>query len=1562
MERQISAYRSYFTQLMVPRDHFNSYIDNLVYTLDHKRTALAWRSFAVIESFNDLTTLDRIISPARLHTPKATLGFVFTGQGAQWPGMGRELSIFPAFQRSLQKSELDLSDIGCPWLLQKELGKEGEHSSIHCPDYSQPICTAVQIALIDLLNDFGIEPVAVIGHSSGEIAAAYAFGAISAKSALKLAYFRGLVSASLVASKQGGMLSVGLSPTDVQPYIDEASSRFRFCDLTTACINSHKNVTVSGSVDQIEALKVLLDERKIFARKLQTGVAYHSPHMRPIADKYRSLIQGIEKGERASRCNIMISSVTAERITAAELQDPEYWVTNLVSPVKFSEAINHFIGAKAQIIRKKLDLSHRHKLNLNMLVEVGPHSALQGPIRYQLTRTHVSHNIAYTSVLRRHSSALKTILGTVGEIKCFGYPVDLVKICVPRKKSPNDLMVLPDLPSYQFDHSKSYWFESRINNRFRTQRQGKLDLLGKPVSDWNPLESKWRHHLRVAEMPWMEDHVINGATIYPGAGMLVMAIEAAHQMADQARKILGFELKDVYFREPLSITRDPAGLETQFSLRLSPETSETVSDWSEFRLCAYEQTRWHESCRGFVRVQYETEHGEVDQGREASEELRFHQEIHAQMDNDCQEPINTDVFYKNLPKIGFDIGPAFQRIFDAAYGMQKQAKGNVRVFEWPQSQYPQAHIIHPTTLDAILQMSVLVLTEGGRKTVQTMIPNSVKYLRVNRNGLSYPRASTIKGYVWMRAQDNRGTEFDHAVMDEDGSCLLAEVQGMRLTIVAGSAASDADVDREGPSCYHVQYKPDLDFPGAINKLIHNKEAKHCVEDFLDTLSHKHPGLNVLEVGDGDAVRTIAEPFDAISMLNAGLLSYHYAGSSQSDLDNVQKCLAHHPRATFGLLDNIDDIEESSSRDKTYDVLVVPNSYCQHDQLQSSLRHVLEVLKIDGWLVTYSPRKQDVSNTDTITTWRKDLNGAAPWNPNSDWTLNTLDTSESLTVLRKSRVQINREQIWKSKSIVLIIDPTSVSQRRVAQEISVHFSIQGRGGCIETWSLDKASNMQNKTENIFIILLELDQPIIYNMSQELYTVLRRFLTTSQDILWLGRSESPQPRKPEFAAIDGLARVLRNERDDIRFTTVFFQSKEGLLTDRQLRLLSQVLEKNHLEPQPTEIQNEPEYLEIDGELHIPRLVRREELSQDLHTRSQPQVSSVKAIRNAPPLKLHIGSPGLLDTLQFVDDKDYLEPLGASEIEVRTEAIGVNFKDCLVALAQSPGSSLGLECAGTVTRVGPEAGFVPGERVVMAAEGAFRTFARGTSSAACKIPEGIDSVEAAAIPAQFLTAYAVICHMAKLCSGESILIHAAAGGTGQACVQIAHSLGATVLATVGSLDKKKILMEEYGIPEIHIFDSRRLSFAKGVKRVTKGRGADMIINSLAGEAMIASWECIAPCGRFVDIGKKDVVANSKLPMSMFAKGAAFMAFDYATWQEEHPREVKNDLAMLMNMFATKQLHVQRPLHVYGIEDFQEVFRSLANGRSAGKFVLRVTDKAQVPVRRANFLCIHLVLSSYS
>ncbi|CAF9906795.1 MAG: hypothetical protein GOMPHAMPRED_004931 [Gomphillus americanus] len=202
-----------------------------------------------------------------------------------------------------------------------------------------------------------------------------------------------------------------------------------------------------------------------------------------------------------------------------------------------------------------------------------------------------------------------------------------------------------------------------------------------------------------------------------------------------------------------------------------------------------------------------------------------------------------------------------------------------------------------------------------------------------------------------------------------------------------------------------------------------------------------------------------------------------------------------------------------------------------------------------------------------------------------------------------------------------------------------------------------------------------------------------------------------------------------------------------------------------------------------------------------------------------------------------------------------------------------------------------------------------------------------------------------MGRLKKGESILVHAGAGGTGQAAIQLALMIGAEVFATVGSSAKKDLLIRDYKIQEDHIFNSRNNSFAQDIQYMTKGRGVDVIVNSIAGDALLATWSCIAPYGRFVEIGKADVPSNSSLPLYMFQKNASFIHFDGPTWITERPERAKKSIEDPLTLLQEGKISAQKPLEIYSIARIEEAFRTMQSGTNTGKIILDMESEAQIP-----------------
>ena len=276
-------------------------------------------------------------------------------------------------------------------------------------------------------------------------------------------------------------------------------------------------------------------------------------------------------------------------------------------------------------------------------------------------------------------------------------------------------------------------------------------------------------------------------------------------------------------------------------------------------------------------------------------------------------------------------------------------------------------------------------------------------------------------------------------------------------------------------------------------------------------------------------------------------------------------------------------------------------------------------------------------------------------------------------------------------------------------------------------------------------------------------------------------------------------------------------------------------------------------------------------------------------------------------------------------------------MVAMGQIPDSLLGFEASGTILRVGSDvAGLSPGDQVYVLGHGAHRTVFRTKGKFCQRIPPNISHEEAATIPLVHATAYYALVHIAHIRNGQSILIHSGAGGVGQAALQLANHVGLEIFSTVGSEDKRTLVHKEYGIPYDHIFNSRDLSFAKGVMRMTDGRGVDCILNSLSGEALRQSWHCIAPFGSFVEIGLKDILNNTGLDMQPFLQDASFTFVNLKRVMTGNPDLLAKILEEVSSYLSRGIIKPVTPITVHPLSDMEHAFRVMQMGKHRGKIVL--------------------------
>ena len=286
-------------------------------------------------------------------------------------------------------------------------------------------------------------------------------------------------------------------------------------------------------------------------------------------------------------------------------------------------------------------------------------------------------------------------------------------------------------------------------------------------------------------------------------------------------------------------------------------------------------------------------------------------------------------------------------------------------------------------------------------------------------------------------------------------------------------------------------------------------------------------------------------------------------------------------------------------------------------------------------------------------------------------------------------------------------------------------------------------------------------------------------------------------------------------------------------------------------------------------------------------------------------------------------------------------------MAAMGQIPDSKLGFDAAGLVRRVGSAVTkFKVGDKVAMCSHGAHRTLHRGPEGFCASIPGGMSFEQAASVPVIHGTAWNALVRLARVQKGQSILIHAAAGGVGQAAIQIARHFELEIFATVSSETKRQLLRDNYGIPDDHIFNSRALSFVKGIKRMTNGRGVDVVLNSLSGEALRQTWHCIAPFGYFIEIGLRDILANTGLDMAPFKQDATFTFFNLNHLERSRPDILATIIEGAFDFFRRGISRPVEPIISYPICKVESALRLMQAGKYMGKLVFTWGDDDVVPV----------------
>ncbi|TLD14962.1 hypothetical protein PspLS_10834 [Pyricularia sp. CBS 133598] len=805
---------------------------NVAYTLGQRRSLLQWR--AAIHSKHSLELIDGLNDKramVRRESEAVRLGFVFTGQGAQWWAMGRELyEQYPVFTASIDMADSCLADMGATWSLVNELARDEETTCVGEAHISQPACTAIQLALVDLLRKWGVRPTAVAGHSSGEIAAAYSAGIITFESAMAIAYHRGRLIPILkeqFPALQGRMMAVGGSKTEVQSLIDGLHEN----QVRIACFNSPSSLTISGDESALAELESMVEAKQMFHRRLVVDVAYHSHHMDLVAQEYQAALAHLPDPNRST--GVMFYSSLYGRLAEGSELRGNYWVENLTCPVRFSEAMESMLEPCGTL-----------RTRVTSLVELGPHSALQGPIKQILKAVGgAATTVTYDSALVRKKDAVDTLMDLGVSLFTKGVNLDFEAVNFP--KPDKEPTLLTDLPNYPWNHRKKYWQESRMTKRHKQRLHPRSDLLGVEAIYSNEVEPTWRNILRIDDVPWLRQHKVQGLVMYPFAAFVVMALEAVTQRATtQNRRVDTLEVRDMTIVKPLVVGDEDVEITT--TLRSAQEGGEVLADsWAKFRISSYSpDAGWTEHCVGLVSARAK-EVNEVDGDHEVAtreEELQF---IIDSMGSPGTSIVQPGSMYSKMANAGVDFGPLFQGMQDCKVS-QKQSLGSISVpdvaKEMPQ-EVLASPVIHPCFLESLIGMYWPVVTSGDAAVKIVYLPSSLGkisvatdafdiYTEPGRSLLAYSHATPSPGL----SRPLRVNTF--ATSSTNPKRALITIKELVISPIVDSGAQAA-VEVPRKLCYKIQWEPILDLLDPAPSHTHNSAVTNG-----ESMPNRFPSLPV----------------------------------------------------------------------------------------------------------------------------------------------------------------------------------------------------------------------------------------------------------------------------------------------------------------------------------------------------------------------------------------------------------------------------------------------------------------------------------------------------------------------------------------------------------------------------------------------------------------------------------------------------------------------------------------------------------------------------------------------
>src|SRR3990167_4599604 len=1511
-----------------------------------------------------------------------SVALVYSGNGSQWQGMGQQLMQESWFEKTI--TEIDLlfskySDFSIKTALMTGL----ENSLYHLTEVAQPCLFALQVAITQYLLSQGIVVEAVLGHSVGEVTAAWMSGALTLAQAVEVIYVRSFWQGKTRGT--GKMAAIALPLTTVQTMLSDLNLSEV---LTISAINSPKGITLSGELSALEKLKSVCAEKNIFYSILELDYAFHSKYMDSIEVNVLSALSNLKPNNGAIR---YVSTVNGKTVSGNTLT-AAYWWRNIREPVNFQNAVDELITD-----------------GIKLFIEVGPHSVLKRYVDDCLANKEIKGLVV--STMKRNAGALQDIrsavfkMGMAGATLNWHYFFPVIGNHI-------------ELPAYPWIKEK-YWIKPTNENTDQTALSIEHPLLGYRIKQGEPT---WENHLDAVVVSYLADHVVSGLPVMPAAGYAEMALAAAKIWYESQNR----EVCDLEILSPILFDHTVCRV-VRFSLQ---------PDDGIFQIKSrprHSDETW--SLNAVGRIADEPAYTPKRKIKIVFRELK----------NTAKNILDKEKFYAQAEQFGLSYGQTFQSI-EKCWTQQSLALATVKLHSdlIPTLKY---HTLHPVLLDACFQLLIgyenkkhdmLLPVRVGRLKITGKFYGALQITAqiIKRNKLSVLANFSIINGDNVVVAEITDCRFKSAQLDKQTTAskryickphLLAENQYTNATDTVCSIRDAAEkiisttVDKSSDHFQIMMPLFDLmigQFAYATVKALAREKTdfsftelcafakiattqQHLLKLCLNILIEDH----YLQSTENDRFSFISdqkEIEDPIATWHALLRDYpHYL----PELVMIGRCGLHlkdilsgkiKPKKIFPVTDkNIATLTHG------YDMMLcaVTSHLKKWPFLQRRLR-ILEIADVPG-LFIHLLNSLPSNNVDYyVATLNEQTLLKIKNNVEHEANIRLIQLNKILlenSVVWIEENNVDRMQTWVSAVTHAGTAEKMISPKRCEQllqqsgyTVSEPLCEPSAGDCegiyivlAQPLSVQKVEETAPVNEDYQWLLIINDAKAIAplltalqekqsNVSVVTYdsfnTLLSSYAEKQEKLRIVFLAGTKNDEKTPLFSVENECAVIINLVKSIQTVTWSIYPQLTLVTQGGALCDSSDIYNiglNHAALWGFRRVLVNEYPELHCQLiDLPENKLAKVRDRFIHTLLNPDSENeimntadaiyglrVTEIPSTPTLKKQHGDfrldflrPGPLKNLQWFPVEKSL--LADDEVAVKPLASGLNFRDVMYSMGLIPdeavedgflGQTVGMEFAGEIIATGKSVSdFSVGDKVMGFAPASFSSYAITKSYAVTPLPNAWSYSAGASIPIAFFTAYYALTHLARIQPGERLLIHGAAGGVGIAAIQLAQYLGVTIYATAGS-DEKRDFLRLLGIK--HIYNSRDLAFADQIMEQTQGEGIDVVLNCLAGEAIYSNLMIMKPFGRFLELGKRDFYANSRIGLRPFRNNISYFGIDADQLIVKNPalsQKLFKEMFLLFDQGVLSPL----PYRAFSADEIHDAFRYMQQSRHIGKIIIDFSE----------------------